>query len=161
MPSRRQFVGVIGTAMALSGCSALESATSTETEQSVSTAITARLLGPETDQQLFDGSEVARVGEVNEDSGTVQLPITLTDAGQTSLTEQFRSANVSENSGEFEMQLLDDGEEFHRFGIGSDLATAIEGEEWNGKFVIGVEDRDAAEAMRSRLLGEGTETPEQ
>jgi len=161
MPSRRQFVGAIGTAMALPGCSAFESATTTEPDQSVSTAISARLVGPETDQELYDGSDIVRVYEVNEETDPVQLPLELSDAAATSVTEQFRSENVSEKPGDFEIQMLDGDEQVHRLGVSSDLAVEVESDEWDGRFVIGLEDRAAADDLRSRLLGSDTATPAQ
>ena len=70
-PSRRQVLGAVGTAVALSGCNAFESAPETETEQPVETAVRARLVGPDTDQVLFDGSDVVRVGAVNVRTGRI------------------------------------------------------------------------------------------
>lgn len=164
-PSRRQFIGALGTAVAVSGCSGRESSTEGEPEtvsdQSVSTVIRARLLGPETDQLLFDGSDIVRVGEVAVTSGRVQLPLQLSDAATASMGEQFREANVSANPGNFEIQLLDEDGEINRFGITPDLARSIQQGEWNGEFVLTLEDRGAAEETRAKLLGNDTETPAQ
>ena len=161
-PSRRQLLSAIGAMVALSGCSAsgIDSET-TETpsaasasNQSISDAIEARLLGPAADQLLFDGSAIARVGEVTETQEGVQLPIELTDAGTTAVVETFREANVAATPAEFEIQLLDGGEEFNRFTVSGGLASAVESGDWDGAFVMSLTDVATAERVRSRFVAE-------
>jgi hypothetical protein len=82
----------------------------------------------------------------------------LSDAATASVSEQFRAANVSENPGAFEIRMLDEDGQFNQFGISPGLAESIEAGEWNGEFVLTLEDRDSAQEVRAQLRGEDQET---
>ena len=163
-PSRRQLLGAVGTAVALSGCTAFESVpemeteTETEREQSAVTAIRARLLGPETDRVLFDGSDIVRVGEVTDGTAGFGPPVELSDSATMSVSEQFRELNVSEDPTEFEIRMLDEDGLVTQFSVGPGLAERIEAGEWTGEMVLTHADRDSAEETRARLVGEDEKT---
>ena len=54
--------------------------------------------------------------------------------------------------------MLDEAGQFNQFGISPGLAESIEAGEWNGEFVLTLEDRDSAQEVRAQLRGEDQET---
>ena len=165
-PSRRGYLGATGAAVVslLSGCTASGGLTdpsagqspSSESDPSVTSesdpSFEARLTGPETDRQLFGGTEVATVGEVQEGrGGPYMLPITLRESAATAVSETFRTAGVEDDPDAFEIVLFEEGEEIDRFGVAPSIAHEIAAGEWGGEIVLSVENRDRAVELRELL----------
>ncbi|MDS0296360.1 hypothetical protein [Halogeometricum luteum] len=175
-PSRRATLGLLGSATValLAGCTAgsggtdaavtSESGAETDSEPSGTTdasetagapaSVEMRLVGPETEQVLFTGEDVARVGEAQRYQTSYGLPITLDDDATERISDTVSAAGVDENPEEFEFVLRRGGEEANRFGIAQDLATAMAEGEWDGEFVLTTEDEAAAESLRETLRSE-------
>lgn len=177
-PSRRTFLGVVGTAVltASAGCTGGLPASDTTAQPTESTtdddatvtpertAVDAsatfevRLVGPETERLLFDGSDLERVESVEETrTGTFALPVTLTEAATADVTETFRSAGVEDDREAFEVAHTYDGEEMGRFGIAPSLATVVADGEWDGRIRLTFAEREQATKVRDALAA-GSET---
>ncbi|MUV58371.1 hypothetical protein SAMN04487947_0638 [Halogeometricum rufum] len=171
-PSRRATLGLFGTTATalLAGCSAAgletdddataQSGSRTETDEGGTptadaadpASVEMRLVGPETDRTLFTGAGVSRVGEVQKQrSGGYGLPVVLADATAAEVSEAFRAAGVGEDPDPFEVVLRYDGETVNRFGVSARLAADIAEGEWEGEFILMVEDRETAAEIRQTL----------
>jgi hypothetical protein len=108
--------------------------------------------GPGERRRLFDGGDVTTVGTVEERSGGYSVPITLSDEATASVSETFRTAGVVEDRDAFEIAMEFEGDVMSRYGIAGSLASAIAEGDWNGQFLLVVEDRDTAEDVRQALV---------
>ncbi|WP_276270719.1 hypothetical protein [Haloarcula litorea] len=151
-PSRRATLAAIGaTAVALTaGCSSLD-AGGGATETTADAAFVVRLSGPETDRVLFDGGDVATVGEVKTGGSAARLPLTLTDAATADVVETFETAGVDETPEEYAILQFHEGEAVGRFGVAPSLAEAVADGEWDGRLSLTFPDRERAGEVRSTL----------
>lgn len=170
-PSRRTALELLGTAtlVPISGCSMVsggdpESESPTQSPMAESDAgFEVRLDGPDTEQVLFDGSDIRTVdsvqeAELGEDDNTVYfLPITLTEEATAAISEIFRTAGVDGNPDEFEIVHLRHGEEIRRLQIAPALAESIANGEWNGELNLTFDQREKAADLREELLDNDTE----
>lgn len=172
-PSRRGYLGatVAAAVSLLSGCTASGGLTNpsagqsptSESDPSVTSegdpsatsesdpSFEARITGPETGRRLFDGTDVATVGEVQEGRSGYMLPITLHEGAATAVSETFRTAGVEDDPDAFEIVLFEEGAEIDRFGVAPSIAHEIATGEWGGEFVLSVESRDRAVELRELL----------
>ncbi|WP_255149894.1 hypothetical protein [Halorarius halobius] len=154
MPSRRSVLTIAtGTAAALAGCAGL--ATTGDGPEPTATpageSFVTRLAGPESTRHLFDGTDVATVGEVNTAQGGPYLPVTLTETATTSVSETFREAGVADDPDEFEVTLSFGSDERSRFGVSPGLADAIASGEWDGELRLTVATETKAEKLRDAV----------
>jgi hypothetical protein len=156
--SRRTICGIIGAAavVSVSGCTATglrpNEKTGDQPTNSDTDTFRARLSGPETEQLLFSKADISTVGEVQTHDGSFVLPITVTEDVAASISETFRSEEVSDNTDAFEIVLVSNGEEIDRFGIGPELVERIAAEEWKGELTLTFTDREQAKDMRETLM---------
>lgn len=121
----------------------------------------ARLEGPDDDRRLFDGTDLERVGDVEEGrSATYFLAVALTDDGTAAVSETFRSAGVVSAPEAFEVVLTLDGEELERFGIGPSLAEAIAARDWDGAIRLSFDSREEATDVRDAVCPTLGDTPD-
>lgn len=158
MPSTRRTllaVAVPTVLTPLAGCTGeLSGASAPETTTQPSTpdpTMTVRLLGPDTERTLFTESDVVAVGELRERTGSVAVPITITEERTETVSETFASAGVTEDPDAFEVAIRMDGDRRNRYGIAPSLAEAIESGEWAGEFHVTVADRSTAEELQRAL----------
>ena len=155
-PSRRGYLGatVAAAASLLSGCTAADlgdRSVGQSPSNGSDPSFEARITGPETDRRLFDGTDVATVGKVQEGRRGYMLPITLSGDAATAVSETFRTAEVEDDPDAFEIVLFEEGEEIDRFGVAPSIAHEIATGEWGGEFVLTVKNRDRAVELRELL----------
>jgi len=124
--------------------------TTTESTTAEST-MTVRLLGPDAERTLFTETDVVAVGEVRERTGSVAVPITITEERTETVSETFASAGVAEDPDAFEVAIRVDGDRRNRYGIAPGLAEAIESGDWEGELHVSVADRSTAEELQRAL----------
>lgn len=155
MSATRRRLLAVGGASALplfSGCSLVELATENETTTTQST-LTVRLLGPDTEQTLFDRTAVVTVGKLyeSETADGVGLPLTVSDEAASRISTTFRSAGVAENPDQFEIAVLKREQEINRFGIDPPLADRIASGDWDGEFLLSFDQRSDAKTVQRAL----------
>lgn len=158
-PSRRVVLRCIGaSSFGLStGCTANElsthdSGTADRSDQEGNgSTIEVRLRGPETDQLLFDDTDISKVGSIRNRNGAFQLPVTLTDDAAATVSDTFRKKRVDKSTDKFEVVIRHDGSVVNRFGIASGFATSITDRGWDGSFVLTFDQRSNATEVRDLL----------
>jgi len=133
------------------GCSAPLTTTETPTETTQPLIVT-RLLGPDTDYELFSQSDIASVRSVREYSAQFSVPVALTDEAATDVKDVFNSAGVTGNTTAFDVVVFEGDQEITRFGISPGLASEISNGEWNGELQLQFDQRTTAETVRTRLV---------
>ena len=164
MPSTRRRLLTFGGASLLpliGGCTAKsiidgpDTSTTPETNNSAvnqEVRFEVRLEGPDTDQLLFEGSDIESVGSVEQaQSGGYALPVVLSDNGTEEFAEIFIDANVDESPDQYQIVIYNDGVDIRRFGISSGVEQEIADEDWKGKFVMKFESREQAVEIRELL----------
>ncbi|MDG5775743.1 hypothetical protein VB773_16975 [Haloarculaceae archaeon H-GB2-1] len=168
-PSRRTVLRAVTStaALALTGCQGAGTGDSMDTDRNGSESATTShnegttgrekrfvvwLDGPDERHLLFDGGDVRNVGAVKERSGRYSVPITLSDEATASVSETFRTDGVDEDREAFEIVVEFDGEETGRYDIAGSLAAEIAEGDWDGQFLLVVDDRDTAEKVRQALV---------
>lgn len=159
-PSRRAAVGLIAGAVLplTAGCSNVGAQLGTSdsdppaNDEDGDAAFAVWLSGPGGEQLLFDGSDVATVGEVSQGrNGRVHLPITLTDDGTATVSERFRTAGVAENLDAFEVRQRIRGEVVFRASVAPRLSETITSGDWEGEMLLVLEDRAQADTVREAI----------
>lgn len=157
-PSRRTTLGAIATVAtgSVAGCTSIvgsrDDATGSPTRAGADDSFVARLDGPETNRMLFDASDVASVGTVEESrSGGYQLPVELTASGTSHVTEVFRTEGVADDPDAFEVVQRYDGQVVGRFEVAPGLADAVVNDEWDGELRLVTAERERAVSIRADL----------
>lgn len=141
----------------VAGCLARGPAAGSGTATARST-VTVRLLGPNVDRVLFERTAVRSVGEVRTRDGRASLEVALSDAGAARVRDRFRTANVDDEPGAFEIAVVDGQREIARFGVAPGLANETASDDWEGTVRLTFEQRSDAEAVRAALAC-AAETP--
>ncbi|MEZ3115425.1 hypothetical protein RYH80_05770 [Halobaculum sp. MBLA0147] len=116
-------------------------------------SLTLTLRGPDTERTLFDEGDSAEVGAVRaRQTGGYVVPLTLTAAAADRVSERFREAGVADDPDAFEVVVAVDGETVQQFGIAPSLADAIATGEYDGEFVLSLEDEATARRVRAALV---------
>jgi hypothetical protein len=155
-PSRRTILSVSGTTVftLISGCTAIrltENDPTPDVDVSDDAPFHVKLVGPETDKQLFSGSDVTSVGSIQEArAGGYTLPIKLSESATREVEEIFQSAAVGENPDQFEIVQYY-GPEVTRFAVGPGFADAVVTGEWDGALQLRFEDRTHAEEIQKHM----------
>lgn len=164
MPSTRRRVLTFGGASLLpllGGCTAKSVINSPDTSTPSETNNPAgnqevrfevRVEGPDTDQLLFEGSDIESVGSVEQDqSGGYALPIVLSDDSTEEFAEILIDANVDDSPDQYQIVIYNNGAEIRQFGISSEVAQKIADKDWEGQFVMKFESREQAVETRELL----------
>ncbi len=131
------------------------SADDTATDRPDGSALEVTVSGPGGERTVFDGTDVADVGEVQRGrGGGVQLPVELTDDGTAAAREAFLAVGGDDAPGETTATIAFDVEETGSFEVRPDLARAIAAGEWSGEFVLTFANESSAEAARETIVGD-------
>lgn len=118
--------------------------------------------GSETMVAVWDGDEeieavtyaqVESVDEVSEHErgdGYV-VPVEFDDEGSDSFAEALETAGAFESPEDCEIRLYFDGELVHTAALGAGLAEAVEEGDFDGEFLMIVDDRETAEQLQARI----------
>jgi hypothetical protein len=138
----------------VSGCTAFsftENESNPDLEVSDDVPFQVKLVGPETDKELFSGSDVTSVGSIQESrAGGYTLPIKLSESTTREIEEIFESAAVAENPDQFEIVQYY-GPEVGRFAVAPGFADAVVSGEWNGSLQLRFEGRTHAEEIQEHM----------
>jgi hypothetical protein len=156
MPSRRAFLATAtATTSLLAGCTGHGVSGIDPSPTDTEPAFVARLDGPAATRHLFDGADVATVGDVQDARGAYALPVTLTDDATGSVRETFDEAGVPDDPDAFEVVLRFEGEATGRFAISPGFAEEIDGGEWDGAFRLTFQNEQQAHDVRQALTDGG------
>lgn len=163
MTSRREFLAA-GT-VAIGACAGClddprvaeivdRSTTVRDTETDSANRIRIAVSDGDGERDLVTGDDVASVGEAEKSRhGGYRVPVTLTDDGTESFTGGLERVGAFDDPTAHEIRIYVDGERVNTATLGRDLADRMENGEWDGRFVVHVADREAAERLREALDG--------
>ncbi|WP_134669629.1 hypothetical protein [Halorussus marinus] len=104
------------------------------------------------ERELLTGTDVASVGDVEQSrQGGYQVRMTLTDDGAAAFTDGLERAGAFDDPGAHEIRTYLDGERVQTATLGRDLAAAMADGEWDGRLLVRVSDREAAERLRDAV----------
>lgn len=159
MPSRRQYLAASSLAL-VGGVGCLGAASGGETTETVTEASGAdtdgriRITVSDGDGELdlATGDDVASVGDAEKSRrGGYRVPVTLTDEGTETFADGLERAGAFDDPASHEIRTYLDGERVNAATLGNDLAAEMESGEWDGRFVVHVADRAAAERLGDAL----------
>jgi hypothetical protein len=107
------------------------------------------------ERQLVTGADVATVGDVESArQGGYRVAVTLTDAGTEAFAAGLERVGAFDDPSAHELRTYLDGERLTAATLAPGLAAEIESGEWDGRFLVLVDDRAEAERVRAALAGE-------
>jgi len=104
------------------------------------------------ERDLVTGDDVASVGDVERSrQGGYQVRVTLTDDGTAAFRDGLERAGAFDDPASREIRTYLDGDRVQTARLGNDLAAAMERGEWDGRLLVGLSDREAAERLKDAL----------
>ena len=104
------------------------------------------------ERELVTGTDVATVGGVESArQGGYRVAVALTDAGTEAFAAGLERVGAFEDPSAHELRTYLDGERVTAATLAPGLAAEIESDEWDGRFLVVVDDREEAERLRAAL----------
>ena len=109
----------------------------------------------EEERELATGADVATVGDVESArQGGYRVAVALTDAGAEAFAAGLERVGAFDDPSAHELRTYLDGERVTTATLAPGLAAEIASGEWDGRFLVLVDEHEEAERLRTALAGE-------